>query len=204
MADGQQPRNESGRFARAKPKPQQREHPCERLARTFNPPAGSAVMANRRPSASVEWGLDAARAADISWRHQFDDAMAVGLASTATGLPADLLLARWAGQDHRGLACRMVFAQMEDMGLSRGAHPARIAIAWVVAQVLAPPPRSLAERPYTFREHVLPPVTAREAARQARIRQSDFLLLARLARAVLNDMLRRLELAYCEARFAGF
>jgi len=141
---------------------------------------------------------------DVSWRRQFDDAMAVGLAGVATGLPTDLLLARWAGQDHRGLACRIVFARLEQMGLSGARHPARIAVAWVVAQAMSPPPRSLSERPCTFRGSVLPPVTMREAAKQARIKQSDFRLLTRLARAVLGDLLRELENAYCVARYAGF
>ena len=50
----------------------------------------------------------------------------------------------------------------------------------------------------------MPPVTMREAAKQARIKQSDFRLLTRLARAVLGDLLRELESVYCKARYAGF
>lgn len=218
MADGNQSRDEAGRFARTKSKPNTRPHPCERLARTFNPPpslrsAGGVSgnsMRSRMGSAEIDdlqfsEGMElVALPEDVSWRRQFDDAMAVGVACVATGISSDLLLARWAGQDHRGLACRMVFARLEDMGLVRAKHPARIAVAWVVAQALAPPPRSLSERPRTIKKHVSPPVTVREAAKQARIRQSDFRLLTRLARAVLGDMLRELERTYCKARYAGF
>lgn len=218
MADGQQARDELGRFARTKPRREQRPHPCELLARTFNPPPASAsasrISGNFMRSRIGSSEIDALQVSegleciglpnDVSWRRQFDDAMAVGIACVATGLPSDLLLARWAGQDHRGLACRLVFARLEEMGLSRGKHPARVAVAWVVAQVLSPPPRSLKERPATVKKHVAPPVTIREAARQAHIAQADFRVLTRVVRAVLGDMLRELERAYCEARFAGF
>jgi hypothetical protein len=141
---------------------------------------------------------------DVSWRHQFDDAMALGIACVATGLPSDLLLARWAGRDHQGLACRLLFERMQRMGFTKRRHAVRVAVAWVVSQCMASPPRSRAERPRTFRGHVVPEVSIRDAAKQARIGQENFRLLARFTRAALTDMLRELERAYCGARFTGF
>lgn len=218
MADGTQPRDEAGRFASTKTEPPQREHPCERLARTFNPPP-AVVAAAEREAATGSWmrkriGSDddgRGRTAELTpllervgWRHQFDDAMAVGLAGVATGIPPDLLLARWAGQDHRGMACRLVFARLERMGLSARHHAARIAVAWVVESALAPPPKSPNERQRTAKQRALPITSFADARRQARIREDVFRLLTRLARAILGDMLRELERAYCTARYAGF
>lgn len=219
--------DDSGRFASDKPAQRKPPHPCERLARTFNaPPAMAEVMlkiaANSGNKARSRQGSDDGNWDDwdggtigklgkyvslpesISWRRQFEDAMAVGAAGHATGLPSDLLLARWAGQDHRGLACRLVFARLERMGLSNRRHVARIAVAWVVHQALPPMPRSPNERPPTFRGRLLPVISLHDAARQVRVREETFRLLTRLARAILGDLLRELENAYCSARFSGF
>lgn len=225
MADGNQPRDEAGRFARTKPKSEDRPHPCERLARTFNPPPELTKRAatdsgNRMRKRADYMGDDefhygtpdridfisAWRSLpdDTSWCHQFDDAMALGIACVATGLPSDLLLARWAGRDHRGLACRLLFERMVRMGFAKKRHATRIAVAWIVSQYLSPPPQSRAERPRTFREHVIPALSVREAAKRAHVGQASFRLLARLTRAALGDMMRELEQAYCTARFSGF
>jgi hypothetical protein len=201
MGDKNQLRDEAGRFTRTMNEPRKPPHPCERLARTFNPPP---TLTKRRYTDAGSIGSYARAPEGVSWPQQFDDAMALGVACVATGLPSDLLLARWAGRDHRGLACRLVFERMEHMGFATTRHAARVAVAWTVSQYLAPPPRSRAERPRTCKGHVVPAVSIREAAKQAHIRQTSFRLLARLTRAVLGDMLRELEYAYCDARFAGF
>lgn len=212
--DGQ-PRDEQGRFASDKPEQRERPHPCERLAGTFNAPSAMAAFVRRSDDRCgnkmrSRCGSDDLCAKytglpdSVSWRKQYDDAMTVAAAGHATGLPSDLLLARWAGQDHRGLACRLVFARLERMGLSSRRHVARFAVAWVVHQALPPVPRSPRDRPRTFRGHVLPEVSLHDAARQIHVKEETFRLLTRLARAILGDMLRELQDAYCSARFSGF
>lgn len=220
-------RDDSGRFASDKPAQRALPHPCERLGRTFNAPPAMAEamlqiaansgnkMRSQRGSDDGNWddwdggtigrrGKYVSLPEGTSWRRQFDDAMAVGAAGHAAGLPSDLLLARWAGQDHRGLACRLVFARLERMGLRSRRHVARFAVAWVVNEVLPPMPRSLIERPRTFRGSLLPAISLHDAAGQVHVKEETFRLLTRLARAILGDMLRELQHAYCVARFSGF
>jgi len=120
-----------------------------------------------------------------------DDAFAVAIAGKATGIPAELLWARWAGMDCRRLGASLAWSRLIAAGEidPAGRKPA------VRRAVLHGVTRSLYGWRYTL--------SYSDAARAARTNALEFTRVSKLAKQEIDCALAELQSAFVAARFGN-